>query len=248
MLRTYRDQAIVLRTYKLGEADRIIILYGRASGQIRAVAKGVRRTTSRFGARLAPFNLVDIQLHRGRNLDTVTQVETLAAYSSPLGADYDAFTGAKIVVEVTQKLTEGIAHPEEEYFALLHGVLGALSARRHPVSLSTASFLFRIMKESGWEPALGACSQCGGQEELHLFAAESGGAVCEDCAPRSAVRVSEDGMRQVSALLEGNWQEAENLPRVSWDEVGHLAGAWTQWHLEQRLRSLPFLSESREVC
>lgn len=246
-MRTYRDQAIVLRTYKLGEADRIVVLYGQTGGQIRAVAKGVRRTSSRFGARLAPFNLVDVQLHRGRGLDTITQVEALAAYSAPLGADYDAFTGAKVVAETMQKLTEGMGHTEEGYFPLLHGVLGALAARRHPVSLCTASFLFRIMKESGWEPALGQCAQCGGSDAVHMFAPESGGAVCEDCAPGSSVQVSNAGMRQVGALLRGDWQEAESLPRSSWDEAGNLAGLWTQWHLEQRLRSLPFLSERREV-
>ena len=81
---TYRDQAVVLRTHKLGEADRIVSMLSREHGKIRAVARGVRRTSSKFGARLDPFNLVDLQLVQGRNLDVVAQVECLHPYSAPL--------------------------------------------------------------------------------------------------------------------------------------------------------------------
>ena len=81
----YRDEAIVLRTHKLGEADRIITLLTRNNGRVRAVAKGVRRTTSKFGSRLEPFTHVDVQLAEGRNLDTVTQAETHDAFASALG-------------------------------------------------------------------------------------------------------------------------------------------------------------------
>ena len=82
--RLYRDEAVVLRTYRLGEADRIIVLLTRAHGQVRAVAKGVRRTSSRFGARLEPFSMIDVQLHAGRSLDTVTQVETIDPFGGAM--------------------------------------------------------------------------------------------------------------------------------------------------------------------
>ena len=84
---TYRDVGVVLRTHKLGEADRIITLLCRTRGKVRAVARGVRRTSSKFGGRLEPFNHVDIQFAQGRNLDIVTQVETLNAYGRPLATD-----------------------------------------------------------------------------------------------------------------------------------------------------------------
>ena len=87
-MKTYRDEAVVLRTHKLGEADRIITLLTSRNGQVRAVAKGIRKTTSRFGARLEPFSLVSLQLHRGRSLDIVTQVETISAYGKAIAADY----------------------------------------------------------------------------------------------------------------------------------------------------------------
>ena len=84
----YRDEGIVLRTQKLGEADRIVSILTREHGRVRAVAKGVRRTRSKFGSRLEPFGHVDVQLYVGRSLDVVTQVETLTAFGSPLAQDY----------------------------------------------------------------------------------------------------------------------------------------------------------------
>ncbi|MEY4067388.1 MAG: repair protein RecO, partial [Actinomycetota bacterium] len=101
----YRDEAIVLRTHKLGEADRIVTMLSRQHGQIRAVAKGVRRTASKFGSRLEPFMAVDIQLYEGRTLDTVSQVETIGAYGREIMADYASYTAAHAMVEVAERLT-----------------------------------------------------------------------------------------------------------------------------------------------
>ncbi|BDZ46654.1 hypothetical protein GCM10025866_25630 [Naasia aerilata] len=97
----------MLRTHKLGEADRIVTLLSRQHGKIRAVAKGVRRTSSKFGARLEPFMVVDVQLYEGRSLDTITQAESLASYGADIAADYGAFTAANVMVETADKLTEG---------------------------------------------------------------------------------------------------------------------------------------------
>ena len=102
----YRDAAIVLRTQKLGEADRIVTLLTRQHGKVRAVAKGVRRTRSRFGARLEPFMVVDVMLYEGRSLDTVTQAETLAPYGDPIARDYVAYTAATAMLETAERLTE----------------------------------------------------------------------------------------------------------------------------------------------
>ena len=95
----YRDEAIVLRTHKLGEADRIITMLTRTRGRVRAVAKGVRRTKSRFGSRLEPGMVVDVQCYEGRNLDTVTQVETIAPYGDAIARDYVAYTCATSMLE-----------------------------------------------------------------------------------------------------------------------------------------------------
>src|SRR5205085_6076242 len=95
----YRDTGVVLRVQKLGEADRIITLLTRRHGKVRAVAKGVRRTTSRFGARLEPFGHVDVQFYTGRTLDVITQVQTLDAFGIGLVGDYPRYTAACAVLE-----------------------------------------------------------------------------------------------------------------------------------------------------
>ena len=97
--RTFTAHAIVLRTYKLGEADRIITLLTRSHGRVRAVAKGVRRTGSRFGSRLEPFMQVDLQMAEGRNLDVVTQVETIGVHGDRLSRDYARWTAGMAMLE-----------------------------------------------------------------------------------------------------------------------------------------------------
>src|SRR6188472_2340049 len=101
----YRDAAIVLRAQKLGEADRIVVLLTREHGKVRAVAKGVRRTSSRFGARLEPFMVADLQLAVGRSLDIVTQAETLGSYADQIMVDYPRYTAAAAMVETADRLT-----------------------------------------------------------------------------------------------------------------------------------------------
>ena len=95
----YRDDAVVLRTHKLGEADRIVTLLTRRHGKIRAVARGVRRTASKFGSRLEPFMVADLQLYEGRTLDVITQAETIGAYGAEISQDYAAYTAANAMVE-----------------------------------------------------------------------------------------------------------------------------------------------------
>jgi len=105
LVNLYRDDAVVLRTQKLGEADRIVTLLTRRTGRVRAVAKGVRRTRSKFGARLEPFSHVDVQLYTGRSLDIVTQVETHTAFGDRLAADYPRYTAGTAILETAEKLT-----------------------------------------------------------------------------------------------------------------------------------------------
>lgn len=130
MTKLYRDDAIVLRTHPLGEADRIITLLTRRHGKVRAVAKGVRRTGSRFGARLEPFTLVDAQLHAGRSLHTVTQVVTIETFAQPISADYARFTAASAMFETTDRLTDEVVDPHQGGFLMLVGALRAMAGSR----------------------------------------------------------------------------------------------------------------------
>ena len=101
----YRDDGIVLRTQKLGEADRIVTVLARKSGRVRAVAKGVRRTKSRFGARLEPFTHVDLLLYTGRSLDVITQAETVRSYGEVLTEDYPRYTTGIAMLETAERFT-----------------------------------------------------------------------------------------------------------------------------------------------
>ena len=109
----YSDEAIVLRTRKLAEADRIITLLTRRHGVVRAVARGVRRTSSKFGSRLEPFTHVDLQLAVGRNLDTVTQAVTRDPFGAAISADYDRYTAASVMLETSEHLVAEEREPSE---------------------------------------------------------------------------------------------------------------------------------------
>ena len=155
--RLYRDEAIILRTYKLGEADRIIVMLTRHHGQVRAVAKGVRRTTSRFGARLEPFSMTDVQLHAGRTLDVVTQAEIIDPFGRVVSADYAMFTCASTMVETAERLSAddgdlGTEASPQQYL-LLAGALAAMSHRRHAPGLILDSYLLRALALGGWAPS-----------------------------------------------------------------------------------------------
>jgi DNA repair protein RecO (recombination protein O) len=122
----YRDDGVVLRTQKLGEADRIITLLTRHNGRVRAVAKGVRRTKSRFGARLEPFTHVDVMVHPGRSLDVITQAEVIRAYGTPLVSDYPKYTAGMAMLETAERFTPVEKEPAIRQFLLLIGGLRAL--------------------------------------------------------------------------------------------------------------------------
>ena len=159
-MQLYRDDGIVLRTQKLGEADRIITVLGR-SGRIRAVAKGVRRTKLRFGARLEPFTHVDLMLHVGRSLDVITQAEVIRPYGEPLAADYPRYTAGVAMLETAERFTPVEKEPALRQLLLLIGGLRALSDGEHAPGLVLDAFLLRSLAVAGYAPALQECARCG---------------------------------------------------------------------------------------
>ena len=144
----YRDDAIVLRTYKLGEADRILVLFTRNRGKVRAVAKGVRRTKSKFGARLDPASSVHLQLHEGRNLDVVTQAETIEVRDA-LRMDMNRWGRTAIVLETIDHVaSEGESNPA--LFKLPSGVLSEIERSGNPLVLP--AFAARLLALEGVQP------------------------------------------------------------------------------------------------
>ena len=128
----YRDDGVVLRTQKLGEADRIITVLTRQNGRVRAVARGVRRTKSRFGGRLEPFTHVDVLIHPGRSLDIIMQAEVIRAYGKPLATDYPRYTAGTAMLETAERLTPAEKEPAIRQFLLLIGGLRALGEGLEP--------------------------------------------------------------------------------------------------------------------
>ncbi len=157
----YRDDGIVLRTQKLGEADRIVTLLTRRTGRVRAVAKGVRRTKSRFGARLEPFTHVDLLLYTGRSLDVITQAETLRPYGAPLASDYPRYTTGTAMLETAERFTPVEKEPSLRQFLLLVGGLRTLGEVTHDPRLVLDAFLLRSLAVAGYAPALEECAVCG---------------------------------------------------------------------------------------
>ena len=149
---TFRDEVVVLRTHKLGEADRILTMLSRRHGKLRAVAKGVRRTSSRFGARLEPFMVADVLLYQGRSLDIVQQAESLGSYGADIAVHYDRYTSAHAMVEAADRLNEAEATPQQ--YLLLVGGLRALARGEHASRSILDSYLLRAMALSGWAPGL----------------------------------------------------------------------------------------------
>jgi DNA repair protein RecO (recombination protein O) len=230
----YRDDGIVLRTQKLGEADRIITILGRTSGRIRAVAKGVRRTKSRFGARLEPFTHVDLMLHTGRSLDIITQAEVIKPYGAPLAGDYPRYTAGVAMLETAERFTPVEKEPALRQLLLLIGGLRALGDSEHAPGLVLDAFLLR-------SPALQECARCGApgsDRRLPAFAVAAGGMVCASCRPPGAASPAAPTVALMFALLRGDWDGADRSERRHRVECSGLVAAYLQWHLEHSIRSL----------
>jgi DNA repair protein RecO (recombination protein O) len=260
----YRDDGIVLRTQKLGEADRIITILGRTTGRVRAVAKGVRRTKSRFGARLEPFTHVDLMLHPGRSLDVITQAEVIRPYGEPLAADYPRYTAGVAMLETAERFTPVEKEPALRQLLLLIGGLRSLSEAEHDSRLVLDAFLLRSLAVAGYAPALQECARCGAspsgrarpgpsvpsdqahpgasapgdQVRLPAFAVAVGGMVCASCRPPGAAAPAAGTVGLMLALLQGDWDRADRSERRHRVECSGLVAAYLQWHLEHSIRSL----------
>jgi DNA repair protein RecO (recombination protein O) len=234
----YRDEAVVLRTQKLGEADRIVSLLTREHGRVRAVAKGVRRTKSRFGARLEPFMFVDVQLYEGRSLDVATQVETIAPYGRAIVSDYARYTAGTAMLETAERLTESEREPALQQFVLLAGGLRALAAGDHAPGLVLDAYLLRSLSVAGWAPSFTDCARCGEHGPHRAFALAMGGSVCPSCRPPGAAAPHLDTLALLSALLTGDWPAADASDPARRREAAGLTAAYVQWHLERHVRSL----------
>lgn len=239
----YRDAGIVLRTQKLGEADRIITLLTRERGLVRAVAKGVRRTRSRFGARLEPAMVVDAQLYEGRSLDTFTQAEVLAPYGEQLSADYQAWTAAAAMLEAAERFAAEHTSARAQ-FTLLAGALGSLAAAEHDPGLILDAYLLRSLGLAGWAPSFTDCARCGEPGPHRAFSLTAGGSLCPACRVPGCSAPAPATLALLAALMSGDWQAAREAGPRHRREGSGLVAAYLQWHLERGIRSLRYVERS----
>lgn len=243
----YRDEAIVLRTQKLGEADRIVTLLTRAQGKVRVVGKGVRRTKSRFGARLEPAMMVDLQCYEGRSLDTVTQAETLASWGDVLARDYTTYTAATAMLETADRLTEE-REPSLQQYLLLAGALRSMAEGAHDPGLVLDAYLLRALAIAGWAPSFHDCARCGADGPHRAFNLSAGGTVCPACRPPGSAAPAPQTLELLAALLAGDWAVADASEIRHRREGTGLATAFLQWHLERGVRSLRLVERRDPVA
>jgi DNA repair protein RecO (recombination protein O) len=241
----YREQGVVLRTWKLGEADRIVVLMTQGEGKVRAVAKGVRKTRSRFGGRLEPFSHVDLSLYRGRELDIVTQAEVLSPFRT-LREDYDRVVAGSAMLEAVDQVAQEREAAVRIYLLLVRA-LRALDGPPGPdPSVLLDAFLLKLMAVEGYRPSLAECAGCAAGGPLRAFSIVRGGALCERC--RSGQESVLDGgtVPLLAALLGADLERLADappeLPAAPRREAGTLIRGFVEYHLDRRLRAYPLVA------
>lgn len=237
----YKAQGIVLRAMKLGEADRIVTIYTQTHGRVRAVAKGIRKSKSRFGGRLDAFTHVDLMLYKSRgDLDIVTSAEILSR-PRKIRADYPCFCAASAMADAVDRTT-----PERDRnartFLLLRSGLQALEDGASDPALLAYAFLAKLSSMGGLHPTLQVCVECGAHERA-AFSHGRGGVVCSSCSERSDVQADDQLLDAWTMILDKEWSDlrGHKLPSELHRDLGSLLVTFVQWHTESRFRAYALL-------
>ncbi len=229
-----RDEAVVLRSYRSGEADRVVVFWSKDHGKIRAIAKGVRKPTSKIGGGLTPLAHVEVYLVKGRgDLHIVRQASHVQRLET-LHADYDRITAGMAIVEVVDAIPlDDVA--DSGIFALLSRALHTLDTPDFHPTLVPPSFFFKLLAYDGSEPQIDECVSCGSPGPLVSFDAEVGGALCPSC--RRGRSLSADALHLLRRILGGDLAAVlreDNPPGGT--EVALLASEAVERHLGRRLK------------
>ncbi len=241
MSELYRDVGVVLRTYKLRESDRIVVFHTAENGKVRAVAKGVRKTKSKFGARLEPMSHVRLLLYRGRELDIVSQAEAVEPLSPMLSSLDRASQGLASIEAVDQLSLE--REPNLQLYRMLVGVLRTIAATppdQSPSPLNVAAFYWKLLANEGMRPELDRCVRCGDTEPEVQFVAfdlNEGGVLCRSC--RSGQAISPAALAILREILGGQLVAALSRDESpSTHEVSSMATRALEFHIERRLKAV----------
>jgi DNA repair protein RecO (recombination protein O) len=246
--RLYRTQAVVLKRMDLGEADRIVTLFSRDEGKIRAVAKGVRRTTSRSAGHLEPFTLSDVLFAVGRELDVISQADTLEAFRN-LRENLELTTHAYYLAEVVDLLTADRIENAAVFDTLVDGLHNLDNAV--DVKLVLIAFQLRLLDALGYRPELRECVSCRSQiePERNYFSALTGGVLCPVCGPREATSraVGTSALKLMRFLQLTQGQQTVNAPPHVSREAEALLRDYAEHLVERRLRSPALIARVQEA-
>lgn len=243
----FKERAIVLSGFRLGEADRVLSLLTPGHGKIRAVAKGIRKTKSRFGARLEPLVHVDLLIYSGKNLGTVTGAEIVEPFRE-VREDLDRLTVAATMAEAAENLAQD-GEPAPLLYRLLLAALRELEMRP-PGRVLLAGYLMRFMEVAGFAMALGPCLNCGVDGPHTRIGIGDGGSLCGTCG-KSAYMVEPGTMVLLEELSRAKMARANSLdvPQANAAEATRVALRFVEYHLDRRLRSIDISSIApREVA
>jgi DNA repair protein RecO (recombination protein O) len=242
--RSYKTEAIVLRSMRLGEADRVLHLYTLDRGRVGAVAKGVRKTKSRYGARLEPLSHVELVLHVGSgDLQTITGVELLRSHRAAREEPYRLGVGLIGLEAMLRLYTEQEASPRAfEALTKFLDLLDELPARATPSSVDplALSFQLKLLWLAGYLPHLTSCAECAGEGPLIGYSPRAGGAVCRDCAGDDVLTLSQPGLAGIEELLRRPLAEARaaSLSARSERETLRVITSSYEYHGGFRLKTL----------
>jgi DNA repair protein RecO (recombination protein O) len=232
-----KTQAIVLRSIRYGEADRILHLYTPRHGRLGAIARGARRARSRFGARLEPFFHIRAVLHEGRgDLHTVTSADTVAAHAA-LREHSATLDAAARACDAVARLFE-TADPHPQVFALLANELALLSADpAHARAANGLAFRLKLLLAAGILPQLATCAACGEQEHLRGFSAAAGGVVCSSCEA-AAFPLGEESYRFLVTAVGAPLAQAPEASDLALRQAERAISETAEHHAHVRLRPL----------
>jgi DNA repair protein RecO (recombination protein O) len=246
--RLYRTPAVVLKRMDLGEADRIVTLFSRDEGKIRAVAKGVRRTTSRSAGHLEPFTLTDVLFAVGRELDIISQADTLEAFRA-VREDLELATHGYYLAEVVDLLTED-RQENRTVFEVLVQALRDLARASDP-RLVLIVFHLRLLDALGYRPELRECVNCRAaiEPDTNSFSALLGGVVCPACGPAepSARAIGTSALKLLRFLQLTGGERSVNVPRHISREAEALLRDYAEHIVERRLRSPALIARVQEA-
>jgi DNA repair protein RecO (recombination protein O) len=238
--RTYKTEAVVLRSMRFGEADRVLHIYTLDRGRVGAMAKGIRRTKSRFGARLEPLSHVEIMLHQGSGeLQTVTGVQLIRAHRAAREESYRLAVGLVGLEAMLRLFTEQEGNPRA--FEALTRFLDVLDEwpvgqERPALDALALSFQLKLLWLSGYLPHLTSCAECGAEDSLAGYSPRAGGAVCERCAS-GALPLSSSGIAGIEGLLGTPLAEAKIGGRAAREALGVVTSSY-EYHGGFRLKTL----------